>query len=345
IVSYMRTIIYSPILSAIFVLVIAVSVIMAIYLLPKCTFTKEGCHNKNHTMEDTYPLATNGKPFPWAHFRLPEFVVPNHYDIVLQPNLTTMRFTGSVQITVEVLQVTMHVILHSSKLNITKVTLASLSSSQSKPVDFLEYPMNDQIAIIAPEALLVGVKYNISIEYSSNLSDTYSGFYKIVAALSLCLSLGGECWLAATQFEPLSARAAFPCFDEPAFKANFQVRINREDQHIALSNMPKKSTNLLANGLFQDEFFVSLKMSTYLVAVIVGNFKCISKKTNGILVSVYAVPQNLGQTEYALNTAVKLLEFYQNYFNITYPFDKIVFQFLAWCLNPVIKLTVTVIAS
>lgn len=161
------------------VLVIAVSVIMAIYLLPKCTFTKEGCHNKNHTMEDTYPLATNGKPFPWAHFRLPEFVVPKHYDIFLQPNLTTMRFTGSVQITVEVIQVTMHVILHSSKLNITKVTFASLGSSQPKPADFLEYPMNDQIAIIAPEALLVGHKYKISIEYSSNLSDTYSGFYKI----------------------------------------------------------------------------------------------------------------------------------------------------------------------
>ncbi|XP_026574946.1 leucyl-cystinyl aminopeptidase isoform X2 [Pseudonaja textilis] len=300
------------------VLVIAVSVIMAIYLLPKCTFTKEGCHNKNHTMEDIYPLATNGKLFPWAHFRLPEFVVPNHYDIVLQPNLTTMRFTGFVQITVEVLQVTTHVILHSSKLNITKVTLASLSSSQSKPVDFLEYPMNDQIAIIAPEALLVGDKYNISIEYSSNLSDTYSGFYKIAFKNNNSAS-----WLAATQFEPLSARAAFPCFDEPAFKANFRVKINREDQHIALSNMPKKSTNLLANGLFQDEFFVSLKMSTYLVAVIVGNFKCISKTTNGILVSVYAVPQKLGQTEYALNTAVKLLEFYQNYFNITYPLNKI----------------------
>ncbi|XP_070599089.1 leucyl-cystinyl aminopeptidase isoform X2 [Erythrolamprus reginae] len=300
------------------VLVIAVSVIMAIYLLPKCTFTKEGCHNKNHTMEVIYPLATNGKPFPWAYFRLPEFVVPKHYDIVLQPNLTTMRFTGSVQITVEVIQVTTHVILHSSKLNITKVTFASLGSSQPKPADFLEYPMNDQIAIVAPEALLIGHKYKISIEYSSNLSDTYSGFYKIAFK-----NYNSTSWLAATQFEPLSARAAFPCFDEPAFKANFQVKINREGQHTALSNMPKKSTNHLANGLFQDEFLVSLKMSTYLVAVIVGNFKHVSKKINEILVSVYAVPQKLGQTEYALDTAVKLVEFYQNYFNITYPFNKI----------------------
>ncbi|XP_063151469.1 leucyl-cystinyl aminopeptidase [Candoia aspera] len=300
------------------VLVIAVSVIMAIYLLPKCTFTKEGCHNKNHTMEDIYPLATNGKPFPWAHFRLPGAIVPVHYDIVLQPNLTTMRFTGSVRITVDVIQVITHIILHSSKLNITKVTLASLGSSQPKPADFLEYPMNDQIAIIAPEALLAGQRYNISMEYSSNLSDTYSGFYKIAFKNNNLTS-----WLAATQFEPLSARAAFPCFDEPALKATFQVKVKREQQHCVLSNMPKTSSNRLANGLFQDEFSVSLKMSTYLVAVIVGNLACTSKDTNETVVSVCAVPQKLGQTEYALNAAVKLLEFYQNYFNVTYPLNKI----------------------
>lgn len=161
------------------VLVIAISVIMAIYLLPKCTFTKEGCHMKNHTMKLIYPLAKNGKVFPWAKTRLPKDVVPTHYDIVLHPDLITMKFSGSVQITVKILQVTSHIILHSSKLNITKVTLASSSSNQLKPVELLEYPLNDQIAILAPEALLVGQIYNISMEFSSNLSSTYSGFYKI----------------------------------------------------------------------------------------------------------------------------------------------------------------------
>lgn len=161
------------------VLVIAISVIMAIYLLPKCTFTKEGCHVKNHTMKLIYPLATNGKVFPWANTRLPSDVMPVHYDILLHPNLTTMKFSGSVQITVKILQVTWHIILHSSKLNITKATLASLSSSQPKPVEILEYPLNDQIAILASEALPVGQVYNISMEFSSNLSSTYSGFYKI----------------------------------------------------------------------------------------------------------------------------------------------------------------------
>ncbi|XP_061478670.1 leucyl-cystinyl aminopeptidase isoform X2 [Rhineura floridana] len=301
------------------VLVIAVSVIMAIYLLPKCTFTKEGCHKKNHTMEDIYPLATNGKPFPWADFRLPGDVVPVHYDVVLQPDLTTLMFSGSVRITVIVRQVTWHIILHSSKLNITKATLSSSGSSQSKPVELREYPLNDQIAIFAPEALLTGQKYNISMEYFANLSDTYSGFYRI----AYDNESSTERWLAATQFEPLSARSAFPCFDEPAFKATFQISVKREKQLSALSNMQKKATKPLADGLVQDEFYTSLNMSTYLVAIIVGNLANFTKETSGILVSVYSVPQKLQQTEYASDTATKLLQFYQKYFNITYPLQKL----------------------
>lgn len=161
------------------ILVVAVSVIMAIYLLPKCTFTKEGCQKKKQTTELVYPLATNGKPFPWANSRLPSAVMPVHYAIVLQPNLTSLTFSGSVQITVNVVEVTWHIVLHSSRLNITKATLTPLGSSQPKPVEFLEYPINDQIAILAPEALLVGHNYTLNMEYYSNLSDTYRGFYKV----------------------------------------------------------------------------------------------------------------------------------------------------------------------
>uniref|UniRef100_A0A8C3TIM4 Leucyl and cystinyl aminopeptidase n=1 Tax=Chelydra serpentina TaxID=8475 RepID=A0A8C3TIM4_CHESE len=301
------------------VLVIAVSVIMVIYLLPKCTFTKEGCHKKNHTMELIYPLATNGKRFPWAKTRLPSNVVPLHYDLVLQPNLTTTKFAGSVQITVNVIQVTWNIILHSSGLNITKATLTSAGWNQAKPVAVLEYPIRDQIAVVAPDALLVGQNYTLIIDYSSNLSDTYYGFYKV----SYKDEHAEKRWLAATQFEPLAARSAFPCFDEPAFKATFLIKIQRDEQHSALSNMPKNITIPVAAGIVQDEFSVSLKMSTYLVAFIVANLKNISKETNRTLVSIYAMPQKLGQVEHALDTAVKLLEFYQKYFHIEYPLQKL----------------------
>ncbi|XP_035165369.1 leucyl-cystinyl aminopeptidase isoform X2 [Oxyura jamaicensis] len=301
------------------VLVIAISVIMVIYLLPKCTFTKEGCHKKNHTMELIYPLATNGKLFPWAKMRLPSDVVPLHYDLELQPNLTTLKFSGSVKIVVNVLQVTRKIVLHSSGLNITKASLTSKGGSQAKPVELLEYPLHDQIAIMAPEALLVGQNYTVNIEYSSNLSDTYYGFYKI----SYKDENFKQRWFAATQFEPLAARSAFPCFDEPALKATFLIKIKRDEKLTALSNMPKKATTPVTNGIVQDEFFVSLKMSTYLVAFVVADLKNISRETNGSLVSVYAIPQHINQVEYALNTTVKLLEFYQKYFLINYPLEKL----------------------
>ncbi|XP_065716395.1 leucyl-cystinyl aminopeptidase isoform X3 [Patagioenas fasciata] len=301
------------------VLVIAVSLIMLIYLLPKCIFTKEGCHKKNHSMELIYPLATNGKVFPWAKIRLPPDVVPLHYDLILQPNLTTLEFAGSVKIVVNITKETWKIVLHSSGLNITKATITSAGGHEAKPVEFLEYPLHDQIAVMAPEALLVGQNYTINIEYSSNLSDSYYGFYKI----SYKDENSKQRWFAATQFEPLAARSAFPCFDEPAFKATFLIKIKRDETLSALSNMPKKATTPVTNGIVQDEFFVSLKMSTYLVAFVVADLKNISMETNGSLVSVCAIPQHLNQVGYALNTAVKLLEFYEKYFLINYPLEKL----------------------
>nr|XP_003920778.2 leucyl-cystinyl aminopeptidase isoform X1 [Saimiri boliviensis boliviensis] len=302
-----------------FVVVVAVSVIMVIYLLPRCTFTKEGCHKKDQSIELIQPLAANGKLFPWAQIRLPTAIVPLRYELNLHPNLTSMTFRASVTISLQALQVTWNIILHSTGHNISRVTFMSAVSSQEKEVEILEYPYHKQIAIVAPEALLAGHNYTLKIEYSANISSSYYGFYGI----SYTDESNEKKYFAATQFEPLGARSAFPCFDEPAFKATFIIRIIRDEQYTALSNMPKKSSVLLEDGLVQDEFSESVKMSTYLVAFIVGEMKNLSQDVNGTLVSIYAVPEKVGQVHHALETAVKLLEFYQNYFEIEYPLKKL----------------------
>lgn len=303
----------------IFIIIVAVAIIMMIYLLPRCIFTKEGCHKKSQPMEPIQPIATNGKLFPWAQIRLPTAVAPVRYDLTLHPNLTSMTFRGSVTISLQALQATWNIVLHSTGHNISRVTFMTAVSSQEKEVDVLEYPLHEQIAIVAPETLLEGHNYTLKIEYSANISSSSYGFYGI----SYRDESNEKKYFAATQFEPLAARSAFPCFDEPAFKATFVIRIKRDEQYTALSNMPKKSSVVLEDGLVQDEFFESVKMSTYLVAFIVGEMKNLSQDVNGTLVSIYAVPEKIGQVHHALETTVKLLDFYQNYFEIQYPLKKL----------------------
>ncbi|KAJ8414862.1 hypothetical protein AAFF_G00023850 [Aldrovandia affinis] len=263
-------------------------------------------------------VATNGQLFPWDKMRLPETVSPLHYDLLIHPNLTTLDFTGTVHIQLEVLQKTTVIILHSRDLRISKAVLKE--SSRILPLQVLEYPAFQQVAFLSDGVTFQqGSRYVLYLEFAANLSESFHGFYK-----STYRTREGEVRvLASTQFEATSARAAFPCFDEPAFKANFSIRIRRDSKHISLSNMPKVKTEELSNGLLEDFFDVSVKMSTYLVAFIVSDFLSVSKMSqHGVKISVYSVPEKIGQAEFALNAAVRLLDFYDDYFDIPYPLPK-----------------------
>uniref|UniRef100_A0A8C5ANV6 Aminopeptidase n=1 Tax=Gadus morhua TaxID=8049 RepID=A0A8C5ANV6_GADMO len=246
--------------------------------------------------------------FPWERMRLPQTVVPLHYNLTVHPDMNTLRFTGVVHIELEVLENTTTIVLHSSELLISKVTLL-VPGGPPTPLRFLEHPASEQLALLSDRVLNQGGTYDVLLEFSANLSDNYQGFYKS----SYRASSGEIRYVASTQFEATSARAAFPCFDEPAFKANFTIQIVRETRHIAISNMPKINTVELAGGLLKDYFDTSVRMSTYLVAFIVSDF---------LSISVYASPEKIDQTSFALDAAVKLLDFYDDFFDIPYPLPK-----------------------
>uniref|UniRef100_U3IG19 Aminopeptidase n=1 Tax=Anas platyrhynchos platyrhynchos TaxID=8840 RepID=U3IG19_ANAPP len=255
----------------------------------------------------------SGAPFPWDKVRLPEHVVPLHYHLLIHPNLTTQTFTGTAAIDLTVTRQTSAVILHSKRLH---VAWAAIGAQEAR---VLEQQALEQVALLAAEPLRAGHNYTVTIQYTANLSDSFHGFYK-----STYRTQEGELRvLAATQFEPTFARAAFPCFDEPAFKARFSVKIRREPKHLALSNMPLMKTVNINSWLVEDHFDTSVKMSTYLVAFIVSDFKSISKiSSHGVNISVYTVPEKIDQADYALDAAVKLLDFYEDYFSISYPLPK-----------------------
>uniref|UniRef100_A0A674D507 Aminopeptidase n=1 Tax=Salmo trutta TaxID=8032 RepID=A0A674D507_SALTR len=305
----------------VFILVLVASMAMVLYFLPGCTFTKAGCGKANSStpMEPSYPNSTNGELFPWNELRLPASVRPVNYDLSLTPNLTSMTFTGRTVINMTILHDTKHIVLHSSELIITKATF-QVGEGKSVEVKVLEYKPWQQIAVSFPEDLKVGQVCVLTLDYAASLSHTYDGFYNS----SYNDKTGAKRVLAATQFEPQAARKAFPCFDEPAFKATFLVRITREPGYITLSNMPQAKTTTLPSGLLEDEFEqTAVNMSTYLVAFIVANFTSITRNVSNTLVSVYSVPEKKEHTHYALDTASKLLHFYNTFFKINYPLRKL----------------------
>ncbi|XP_059825424.1 endoplasmic reticulum aminopeptidase 1-like [Hypanus sabinus] len=195
-------------------------------------------HDQNSGEEPSYPFRSDGQRFPWNKMRLPDTILPVHYELLLHPNLTTLNFSASVRIEVSIGMDTNSIILHSKQLDIIKATIALLreggSTEPESNLRLLEYPSYDQIALLSDGLLYSGNTYLINIDYIGNLSDSYHGFYK-----GSYKTQDGELRvLASTQFEPTAAHMAFPCFDEPAFKAKFTIKIQRESRHITLSNMP-----------------------------------------------------------------------------------------------------------
>lgn len=127
--------------------------------------------------EATFPLAADGQPFPWHKMRLPETIKPLHYDLHIHPNLTSLDFTGTVEIQLEVLQNTDSIILHSKNLQISKAVL--LESDKRHPLKVLELPAFEQVALVT-DALSItsGRRYRVRMDFAANLSDSFHGFYK-----------------------------------------------------------------------------------------------------------------------------------------------------------------------
>lgn len=253
--------------------------------------------------------------------RLPEHIIPIHYNLMIHANLSTLTFWGTTEVEIRASQPTSTIVMHSHQLRISKATLKRGAEDRlsEEPLRVLEYPAHEQVALLASQPLLAGPLYTVIISYAANLSESFHGFYK-----STYRTQEGEMRiLASTQFEPTAARMAFPCFDEPALKASFSIKIRREPKHLAISNMPLVKSVNIAEGLIEDHFDVTVKMSTYLVAFIISDFKSVSRMTkSGVKVSVYAVPDKINQADYALDAAVTLLEFYEDYFSIPYPLPK-----------------------
>ena len=244
--------------------------------------------------------------------RLPSTALPEHYTLTLAPDLKAATFSGIETIDVSLSEPTDHVTLNSAQIEFQSVTITSSGKQQTATVS--SDTDKEQATFTVPHQLSAG-KAEIAIRYTGILNGQLRGFY---------LSKTAKRNYAVTQFESTDARRAFPCFDEPAFKATFDVSLIIDRGDTAISNGPILSdTPGPAEGKHTLKFLTTPKMSTYLVAFLVGDFQCSEGEADGVKIRGCATPDKVALTPYSVEMAKFVLHYYDTYFGIPYPLKKL----------------------
>jgi aminopeptidase N len=244
--------------------------------------------------------------------RLPQVAKPEHYSLALTPNLKDATFTGSETIDLVLAQPVDSITLNAAEITFVSVT-ANVGGNDLKATVTTDEAK--QQATLAFAKTLPAGKIALKIEYTGILNNELRGFY---------LSKTAKRNYAVTQFEATDARRAFPSFDEPAFKATFdiQLTVDRGDTVISNTNMISDTPGPVI-GEHTVKFATTPKMSTYLVAFLVGDFKCVSGESDGVPIRACATPDKVDQGKFAVSAAEFVLHYYDTYFGIKYPMPKL----------------------
>ncbi len=252
-------------------------------------------------------------------YRLPTTVTPERYQIRLTPDLSAARFAGEEKVLLQIQEPVREIILNAADLELKSVSIKGSSSTTVQGEAVLDAE-NEQATLKFAQELNPG-RWELRLTFSGILNDKLHGFYRSTYKDAN----GKEKALASTQFESTDARRAFPCWDEPAFKAVFRVTLVIDDGLTAISNARVISeTSLAGIGKKEVVFADSMKMSTYLVAFIVGGFEATEPVMVGTApLRVWAVPGKLHLAKFAQEVGRFSLSYFSRYYDIAYPGDKL----------------------
>jgi len=245
---------------------------------------------------------------------LPSDAIPSHYNISLVPDLLNWKFDGTVLINIYIPSPITNISLHAQDLIFLENGINLQTENGDRFVGTYKASEKDtSIAILIFEGVIPAGDATLNLEFSGNIRDGLGGFYRS----TYDSDASEEVRLGVTQFEALDARLAFPCWDEPIAKATFELSIT-SSENIVLSN-----TQIVRRNGNTYKFAQTPRMSTYLVAFIVGNFDYTELQSNGRPIRVYTPVGQSSYGEFAAQDAKNVLEFYEDLFQIDYPLDKL----------------------
>jgi len=243
---------------------------------------------------------------------LPQSVVPEHYELALTPNTSALTFAGKVSITVRVLEPTATVTLNAVNLTFDSADLDGTMKAAPSYDKAL-----GRATLKLPGQAAVG-RHVVNITYHGDIGRSTLGFF----AMDYSAADGPRRTLA-TNFEPADARDLLPCWDEPGLKATFSVSVDAPQDRMAISNMPITQITPLSGGMQRVRFATTPRMSTYLLFLAVGDFERVHQSIDGVEVGVVVKHGDTAKAGYALQQAMKLLTYYDDYFGIKYPLPKL----------------------
>lgn len=241
--------------------------------------------------------------------RLIRTFVPEHYQLSLELNRVGRRFQGTVSIHGTLQPDTSTILLHAKDLEIESVLIDGKTATFTQQTD-------DEL-VISQDNLLAGT-HIVVLGFSGHITDAMNGLYPCYYEHA-----GVKKELLATQFESHHAREVFPCIDEPEAKATFDLTLTTEESLTVLSNMPAASQDSDGRQMVTT-FERSPRMSVYLLAFVVGELHAKTARTkNNVEVNVWSTPaQPVESLEFALDTAIRVTEYFEDYFGVAYPLPK-----------------------
>jgi len=251
-------------------------------------------------------------------YRLPRTVVPSHYALRLAPDLEAGTFTGAVAITADVADEVDEVVLNAAELTIDEAWLENPEGIRRNAT--VTFDAESERATLALEEPAAAGPWTVHLAFAGILNDKLHGFYRSTFADAE----GVERVIATTQFEATSARRAFPCWDEPEFKATFGVTLVVPDDLFAVSNAAETGRQPAGDGTVAVTFADTMVMSTYLVAFVVGPLEATEVVDAGGTPLRVVHPLGKGHlAQFALEVGAFTLAFFEDYYGIPYPGDKV----------------------
>ncbi|MEO6872734.1 MAG: M1 family metallopeptidase [Chthoniobacterales bacterium] len=267
------------------------------------------------------PLSVFGEaPFRFADTpgKLPKDVVPKSYDIQIKPVIAQRTFTGSETVVIEVSKPTKTITLNAHALTIPSAKLLSADGKVEQTAK-VSLDAKEQIATLAFDSEVAAGTHQLALDFAGKINEAGEGLYYATYQEE---GSGAKKTMLGTQMEATDARRMFPCWDEPSFRARFRLTATVPDNFTAVSNMPIEQEKTVGAEK-EVRFGETPPMASYLVVFVAGELDAIHGEADGVKIGVVTTKGKAETGRYALESAEKILHYYDEYFGIKYPLPKL----------------------